>query len=84
MNNPLEKELHLFQENKAEWAKIYPDKYVLVKGQDLIGAFDTPEAALSEGAKRFGSTSFLVKKVNQTEDNVFIPSLSLGLLYATP
>ena len=82
MNNPLEKELHLFQQKKAEWVKIYPDKFVLVKGQELMGAFDTAEAALAEGAKQFGSTSFLVKRVNQTEENVFIPSLSLGLLYA--
>lgn len=82
MSHILDKELAFFNENKGEWVKIYPDKYALVKGRELIGAFDTAEAALAEGAKRFGSTAFLVRRVNQTEENVFIPTLSLGLLHA--
>jgi hypothetical protein len=80
--NVLETELKFFDENKAEWAKIHPDKFVLIKGKELINVFDTADAAVVEGAKQFGSTSFLVKKVNQTEEKVFIPSLSLGLIYA--
>jgi hypothetical protein len=81
--NVLDTELAFFAENKAAWAKTYPGKFVLVKGRELIGNFDTAEAAITEGARRYGSTSFLVKQVSQTEENVFIPSLSLGLLYAT-
>lgn len=80
----LNKEVAFFNEKKGEWLKIYPNKFVLVKDHELIGTFDTADAAVVEGVKRFGSTSFLVRQVNQLEDNVFIPTLSLGLLYATP
>jgi hypothetical protein len=80
----LDTELNFFDENKAEWVKVYPGKFVLIKGRELIGNFDTAEAAIREGARLYGSTSFLVKQLSQTEENVFIPSLSLGLLYATP
>jgi hypothetical protein len=77
-------ELKFFEENKAKWVKIYSDKFVLIKGTELIGNFDTADAAVAEGARVYGgSTAFLVKKVSRTEENVFIPSLSLGLLYAT-
>ena len=80
----LDEELSFFDEKKSEWIKTYPNKIALVKGRELIGTFDTPDAAVAEGAKRFGSTSFLVRRISQTEENVFIPILSLGLLYAIP
>jgi hypothetical protein len=79
----LDKELAFFNTHKGEWVKNHPDKFALVKGDELIGTFDTAEAALAEGAKRYGSTAFLVRKINQSDENVFIPALSLGLLYAT-
>ena len=79
----LDKEMAFFTKHKNAWAKNHPDKFALVKGEELIGTFDTAEAAVSEGAKRYGSTSFLVRKINQSDENVFIPSLSLGLLYAS-
>jgi hypothetical protein len=80
----LDKELAFFNEKKSEWVKIYPNKFVLVKDHELIGTFDTADAAVVEGVKRYGLTSFLVRQVNQMDDTVFIPTLSLGLLYATP
>jgi hypothetical protein len=80
----LEIEIKFFNENKSEWAKTHPDKFALIKGQELINFFDTPDAAVQEGARQFGSGPFLVKRVNQTEDNVFIPCLSLGLFNAVP
>jgi hypothetical protein len=79
----LDKELAFFNKHKGEWVKNHPDKFALVKDEALIGTFDTAETAVTEGAKRFGSTAFLVRKISQSEENVFIPSLTLGLLYAT-
>ena len=78
----LDKELKFFEAKKAEWMKIHPGKFVLVKGTELLGVFDTADAAVTEGAKRFGADSFLVRQVNISEENVYIPALALGLLYA--
>jgi hypothetical protein len=83
MNNVLDTELAFFEQRKTEWEKVYLNKFVLVKDRELINTFDTADAAVAEGARRYGATSFLVKKVSQTEESMFIPSLSLGLLYAT-
>ena len=81
---PLERELKFFAENKAKWAGNYPGKFALVKEQELIGFFDQPESALAEGARLFGTESFLVRQVNAPEEPVYIPALTLGLLHANP
>jgi hypothetical protein len=55
-------------------------KVVLVKDEELIGAFNTIEEALAEGARRFGLTPFLVREVTASEEKkVKIPALTLGL-----
>jgi hypothetical protein len=82
--NPLETELQFFAENKAKWLPVHAGKFVLVKEKELLGVFDTTDAALAEGARRFGSQSFLVRQVNATEEKIYIPALALGLLYANP
>ena len=64
--------------------KIHPGKFVLVKGHELLGVFDTAEVAIAEGARRFGAQSFLVRQVQSGDENVYIPALALGLLYANP
>lgn len=78
----LDKELQFYQENLQEWLKTYSGKFVVVKDNELIGFFDNNEQALSEGARRFGLTSFLVRRVEPTQKEVSIPALTLGLLNA--
>jgi hypothetical protein len=64
--------------------KVHAGKFVLIKGNELLGVFDTPDTAISEGAKRFGSQSFLVRQVNPADEDIYIPALALGLLHANP
>lgn len=78
----LDKERKYYEEHRAEWLSKYPDKIVLVKGEELIGTFDTLDDAMSEGARRFGLDSFLVRCVEESEEAVSIPALTLGLLRA--
>lgn len=80
----LEAELNFFQKHKTDWSTRFPGKFVLVKHEQLIGAFDTYEAALVEGARRFKLQSFLVRPVDQPDREVRIPALILGLLHANP
>jgi hypothetical protein len=82
MAEPLAEERKFFSEHQDEWKRLHAEKFVLVKGQELIGTFNRPEDALAEGARRFGEQPFLVRHVNHDEKNLYIPALVLGILNA--
>jgi len=63
----LEQELHTFHEQKEHLLEKYKDRYVLIKGDDIIADFESRGDALREGYKRFGHEAFLVKKVEEVE-----------------
>ena len=73
-----------YSENMEEWKRQFPGKFVVVKGRELIGAFSSMEEALAAGAARFGLDAFLVRLVGESEKQVSIPALTLGLLGANP
>jgi hypothetical protein len=78
----LEKERKYFEQNRTEWLKQNPGKFVLIKNEELIGFFNTQQEALVEGARRFGAESFLVRQVEESEQLIYIPALTLGILRA--
>ena len=80
----LENELQYFEKNRKQWVSLYQGKFVLIKGEELLGIFDKPEDALAEGARRFGLASFLVRRVEETTEPIYIPALTLGILRADP
>jgi hypothetical protein len=82
MAEPLVEERKFFSEHKSEWKKAHPGKFVLVKGRQLIGTFNKPEDAVAEGARLFGAESFLVRHVDHSEKELYIPALALGILNA--
>jgi hypothetical protein len=59
-----------------------PGRFALVKDAELIGTYAAHEDALAEGARRFGLQSFLVRRVDDDRQPVFIPALDLGILSA--
>ncbi len=80
----LEQEIAFYNEKLPEWLQQHANRFVLVKGQELVGFYDTNEDALTEGARRFGLQSFLVRRVEPTQTDVRIPALTLGILRAYP
>jgi hypothetical protein len=78
----LDKEREYFKTHRADWLKKHPGKFVLVKDEELIGVFNTQQEALIEGARRFGTDPFLVRQVEESEQVVYIPALTLGILRA--
>lgn len=79
----LEKERQLFADKHSELLAMYPDKFVVIKEDEIVGAFATIEEALSEAARRFGLQPFLVRKVTQELESVVdVPALTLGILNA--
>jgi hypothetical protein len=80
----LETELAYYKAHRDEWLKSHRDRFVLIKGEQLVGTFDTEEQALRTGARQFGPTSFLVRRVIENEPIQQVPVLTLGLLGANP
>jgi hypothetical protein len=69
----LTKNLDYVKKNKAHLLKEYPDKYLLVSEEKVIGSFDTYEAAASEGVRQFGIEAiFLVQQVSESEPVNFV------------
>lgn len=80
----LERERAFYTAHEAEWVTAHPGRFVVVKGERLLGAFDSIEEALAAGAATFGLESFLVRKLGERQMEVNIPALTLGLLRANP
>lgn len=78
----LERELKFFESKKKEWLEDYKDKFVLIKGEELVDVFSTFEDAYKEGVKRYGNRPFLIKKVTEEEEVEKLPSLTLGIVHA--
>jgi len=64
----LEKEYNLFLNRLKEFLPDHHDQFVLIKGKDVVGFYDSYETALTEGLKRFGNVPFFIKEVKEEED----------------
>lgn len=84
MGEDLREEIAFFEANKPRLLADHREKFVLIKGSELAGTFDTAERAYVAGLERFGNVPFLIKQVLEDEPAVHLPALSLGLLRAHP
>jgi hypothetical protein len=79
----LEKERQVFSDRHAELVSRCLGQFVLIKDQEVIGAFNTMDEALTEGARRFGLQPFLARQVTESiNETIDIPALTLGILRA--
>lgn len=67
----LEIEMNLYDLHKLEWLKTYPEEFVVIRSQDVLGFFKTFHEAYVAGARKYGTDiDFLVKRV--TREEVFL------------
>lgn len=67
-------ELEFYEDHFAEYAARFPDQYLLVCGQRLIGVFPTRREAIDEGY-RLGVRKMLVRECGTRPEPMFMPSL---------
>lgn len=72
-------ELAFFEKHREEFALKYAGRYLLVYGDALVGHFDTLEAAIDEGVRRFGAGPFLARGAGQDAPILSVPALTLGV-----
>jgi hypothetical protein len=78
----LDQELKTYAEKEEELKRSAPGKFVIIKDSEVVGSFDTVEAALTEGTRRFGLEPYRVRQVRHPMEKINIPALALGLIGA--
>ena len=63
MDSPLKPEFEYYLANKPALLKEYEGKFVVIKDQSVIGAYDDELAAVTETSKTYELGTFLVQKV---------------------
>lgn len=64
---PLERERQVYEAHLEEWRRSQLGKFVLIKNEDVLGFFDSVDAAFNEGTARFRLEPFFVKQIMPRE-----------------
>ena len=75
----LQQELEFYNQNKEKLLKEHANRYLLIKGDDLVASYPTNDQAVGEGVRRFGTEPFLVRMSGTDTPVVTVPVLALGL-----
>jgi len=63
MESVLTKETKVYNARLEEWRKTNMGQFVLIKGESVIGFYDSLTDAFSAGIKRFGLDDFFIKQI---------------------
>jgi hypothetical protein len=67
MPDELATELATFEAHRDELVGSATNKFVLIRGDEIVGSYETERDAVNEGYRRFGNVPFLVRHVRPTE-----------------
>lgn len=79
---PLQGEYEFYNKNKASFFSKYGGKFIVIRGEEVLGPFDTDAEAYKKGLLRFGIVPFFMTNVLEGNEKSFIPVLQGGLLDA--
>jgi hypothetical protein len=71
MSDRLKKEMETFEQNRERLMAESLGKFVLIRGDEIDGVWDTYQDALAAGYKKYGLDPFLVKRILGTESLQF-------------
>ncbi len=63
----LKKEMETFAKKKPKLLEESAGKFVLIKGDTILGVYDSQNDAIKIGISNFGNAAFLVKKIEAIE-----------------
>jgi len=63
----LELERQTYEQKKSELVGKSEGKYVLIKGKEIIGVFESEKDAIKIGIEKFGNSPFFVRKIERIE-----------------
>jgi hypothetical protein len=72
-------EIEYFEEHRAALVEEAKGKFALVKGDELLGMFDTEAEAIRHGFRTLGNVPFLVKQITEVDIPLNFTSYNLGV-----
>ena len=73
---PLETEINAYEQMRDEFERLYKGKFVVIHGNEFVGAFDDLDSAAKEAIRQFGSGPYLIRQVGS-------PSITAPILITT-
>lgn len=80
--SPLGQEIESFGRMKEELLKHHNGKFVVFKGSEFVGAFDTLDNAAKEAISRFGRGPYLIRQVGGSTEMPLPASVAYRPVYA--
>lgn len=59
----LEAEIRAYEARREELEKYYRGKFIVMRDGELVGAYDSIDAAAAEAVRRFGRGPYLIRQV---------------------
>lgn len=75
----LDTEIKAYELRRKELEEHYRGKFVVFKGSEFVGHWDTLDAAATEAVRRFGRGPYLIRQVGAPS-----PTLPASVMYRTP
>ena len=73
-----ERELNFFERERMRLLSRAKGKFALIKGEELIGIYDTEIEAVRAGYQRFGNEPFLAKLIAEADIPLNFTAFNLG------
>jgi hypothetical protein len=69
-------EIQTYEQQRNNLLRTWEGKFVLIRGNQVVGIFDSKMDAIAAGYQQFGNVPFLVKQILRIEARLnFMPSL---------
>ncbi len=78
----LETELKYLESHREELLRLYGGRYLVIKGEEVTGAYDTLNDALEGAALKHGLEDVLIRRPSDAQMEISVPALTLGILSA--
>ena len=78
----LEVEREFLTTHRDELLKQYGGKFLVIKGEEITGAYETMNEALQGAASKHGLDSVLIRRPADADQEVSVPALTLGIFSA--
>jgi len=79
MTQLLDTEWETYKHHREELLGQAEGKYVLIRGDEIVGIFNSKGDAIAQGYERFGNVPFLVKEIVKVETPQNFVSGLLGI-----
>jgi len=70
----LEKEYDFYKKNEKEFLKKYPNKYIVIKNNSVLGVYDSIKEAMTQTLKENELGTFLVNQVKEEQQQIIFRS----------